>query len=349
MQVRLALLALSVVLTTLSSPALAETATTIMMGLNSPRGLAIGPDGSVYVAEAGNGGATEVTVGSEAFFLGNSGRISRYRKGVQEEVVTGLPSLIGPHGVMGPTNVEMTGNGVGYATIGLGGDPALNESFPAGLRSFATLVRFTAQGKWGLAAELGGYESTANPDGGAIDSNPYGITTHNGKLFVTDAGGNSLLKVGSNGGISTVAVFPKREIELFGGPFFMDAVPTAVAGGPDGALYVSQLTGFPFPAGGANVYRVAPGSAPTVYADGFTTLIDLEFDAAGNLYVLQYPVPGFSLATGDLIKVGTNGDRTTVLSGLVDTTGFALGRSGEIYLSSGAFSDGTGVVTKVVL
>jgi hypothetical protein len=32
--------------------------------------------------------------------------------------------------------------------------------------------------------------------------------------------------------------------------------------GPDGAYYVSQLTGFPFPVGAANVYRVVPGSAP---------------------------------------------------------------------------------------
>jgi hypothetical protein len=36
----------------------------------------------------------------------------------------------------------------------------------------------------------------------------------------------------------------------------MQAVPTSVAVAPDGAYYVGQLTGFPFPVGGARVFRV---------------------------------------------------------------------------------------------
>ena len=40
----------------------------------------------------------------------------------------------------------------------------------------------------------------------------------------------------------------------------MQAVPTGVVKGPDGALYMSQLTGFPFPVGGANVFRIDPWS-----------------------------------------------------------------------------------------
>jgi hypothetical protein len=68
-----------------------------------------------------------------------------------------------------------------------------------------------------------------------------------------------------------------------------------VVRGPDGALYVSELTGFPFPLGGARIYRVAPGSAPTVYATGFTNVIDLEFDSAGNLYVLEIDRNGLAM------------------------------------------------------
>ena len=39
-----------------------------------------------------------------------------------------------------------------------------------------------------------------------------------------------------------------------------DPVPTSVAAvkGYDGAYYISQLTGFPFPKGAANIYRVDP-------------------------------------------------------------------------------------------
>ena len=58
----------------------------------------------------------------------------------------------------------------------------------------------------------------------------------------------------------------------------MQAVPTSVVVGPDGAVYVSQLTGFPFPEGGSTIWRVRPGPAPTVYASGLTNVTDLAFN-----------------------------------------------------------------------
>ena len=69
----------------------------------------------------------------------------------------------------------------------------------------------------------------------------------------------------ANGHVSTIATFPRVTI-----PFPRDAVPTGVALGPDGAYYVPTLTGFPFTAGTAAVYRVVPGQAPTVYASNLT-------------------------------------------------------------------------------
>ena len=68
----------------------------------------------------------------------------------------------------------------------------------------------------------------------------------------------------------------------------MNAVPTGVVDGRDGALYVSQLTGFPFPIGGAKVFRVDPRSGEfTTYASGFTNAMDLDFGRDGTLYVLE--------------------------------------------------------------
>jgi sugar lactone lactonase YvrE len=80
----------------------------------------------------------------------------------------------------------------------------------------------------------------------------------------------------------------------------MQAVPTSVAIGPDGAYYVGQLTGFPFPVGGANVYRVVPGEEPTVYASGFTNIIDIAFGRDGSLWVLE-------IATNSLLADGPGG------------------------------------------
>jgi glucose/arabinose dehydrogenase len=127
------------------------------------------------------------------------------------------------------------------------------------------------------------------PDGDAavandhIDSNPVDVYADRGGVFVADAGGNSVLRVGPFGRVSTVAVFPNLpDLEGY------QAVPTGVVRGPDGALYVSQLTGFPFPVGGAKIFRVDPrGGPPTEYASGLTNGMDLAFGRDGTLYVLE--------------------------------------------------------------
>ncbi len=57
--------------------------------------------------------------------------------------------------------------------------------------------------------------------------------------------------------------------------------------GHDGAYYVSQLTGFPFPKGAANIYRIDPRNGrKTVYASGLTNVTDLAFRGR-TLYAVQ--------------------------------------------------------------
>ena len=88
-----------------------------------------------------------------------------------------------------------------------------------------------------------------------------------------------------------------------------------MATGHDGAYYVGELTGAPFFAGIARVYRVRPSHAPQIFLDGFTAIIDLAFGCDGRtLYVLQHATgPGLS-GSGALIRVARNGTRTTVAS-----------------------------------
>ena len=51
---------------------------------------------------------------------------------------------------------------------------------------------------------------------------------------------------------------------------------------------MSQLTGFPFPVGVANVYRVdRQTGAVEIFASGFTNIMDLAFDEDGTLWVLE--------------------------------------------------------------
>jgi hypothetical protein len=165
--------------------------------------------------------------------------------------------------------------------------------------------------------------------------------------------------VTANGTISVVAVFPDRLVPTppflpqppFPPELSMQAVPTNVVRGPDGALYVSQLTGFPFPAGGARIYRVVPGSAPTVYAEGFTNIIDLEFDAAGDLYVLEIDTNGLIAPepAGRLAKVlsGSHTVVTVASEGLVMPGGMTIGPDGDIYISNFSTAPAVGEVIRL--
>jgi hypothetical protein len=94
-----ALLAATLATLVVSSAAAAASVTTVMTGLDNPRGLAVGPEGALYVAEAGRGGPGPCVVlrGTPQCY-GPTGAASRLWHGVQERIATGLPSYprVGP-------------------------------------------------------------------------------------------------------------------------------------------------------------------------------------------------------------------------------------------------------------
>src|SRR5690606_21649998 len=104
------------------------------------------------------------------------------------------------------------------------------------------LLRFTPGGQVQAIADVAGFESAFNPAGGPVDANPYGLLAEPGQVLVSDAGGNAILRVAANGELSLVAAFDRIPVPAgpFNPPFAdSDPVPTEVARGPDGALYVS--------------------------------------------------------------------------------------------------------------
>jgi hypothetical protein len=341
----------------------------VASGLVNPRGLNFGPEGGLYVAEAGSGGASPCIVNSNSQLVcyGATGAVTRIDLGgtpSQTRIVTGLPSLAGGTGASatGAHDVDFQGRGNGFVTIGAALDPArrfvdgVHPEFAAVGAQFGRLVRFQPNGKWSFEEDLSAFELLANPDGNAFDSNPYGILAQPGRQVFTDAGGNSLNAVAANGSISNLAAFPNRLVPFAGGQVPMQAVPTTVTAGPDGALYVGQLTGFPFPGGAANIYRVpADGGTPEIFASGFTKIIDIAFAADGSLYVLQISAasgPPPAGGPGSLIRVATDGTRTTIVAagaGLVAPGGIAIDGSGSIYVTNHSVEPGgIGTVVHVI-
>jgi hypothetical protein len=347
--------------------------TVVADGLDNPRGIGFGPDGALYVAESGSGGSGPCVSGGpeggETCF-GRTGAVTRITRHSQHRVLTGLPSLAEPGGVAatGPVDLGFSGR-AGYLLIGNFGGPAERAQFGPGARRLGKLLKVDLRGIRAVA-DFPRFEAANDPDESAgavpggepgINSNPNGLLVRKHAQLVADAGGNDLLKVDRKGRISVVAVFPPRLVPAPPGipdlppEIPMQAVPTTVVKGPDGAYYVGQLTGFPFPPGGANVFRVVPGKAPEVFADGFTNIIDIAFDRRGRLYVLEIATNGLlsagenELPVGRLVRVNRNGSRTTLASeGLNAPGGFVLGR-GAAYITNNSILSDAGQVVKVKL
>jgi hypothetical protein len=346
--------------------AAAATWEVVITGLDNPRGLAFGPGGALYIAQAGSGGDGPCGEGPEGpRCYGETGAITRYdpRHGSVTDVVTGLPSLATEDGQMfaiGANDLSLHGRGNLFFTIGFGGDPAARSDFgPNGAR-LAHFARATPNGSWRLLTDLGQFEGENNPTGDEEDSNPYGTLALAGKQIVADAGANALLEIRVDGTVTPLATFPNRLADAPGQPpggaqIPMDAVPTSVALGPDGNYYVGQLTGFPFPVGGANIYRVpAGGGMPEIFATGFTHIVDLTFGPDGSLYVVEIAKGGLLAAftanewTGALIRIAPDGTRTELIPGeLTAPGGVAVDRDGTIYVTNNSIYSDTGELIRI--
>jgi hypothetical protein len=330
---------------------------TVMTGLDNPRGIVFGPGGGdddddddgggsvLYVAEAGEGGSGPCVTPPpppprppECY--GPTGAISQLRRGVQRRIVTGLPSHApaGGNEATGPHDLTVRG-GI-HVTLGLAMDPALRPLFGPGGSDFGKLVRIRGNG-WRAVADLAAYEAARNPDNGPPDSNPYGLLRRDGGHYVAEAGGNTLLRVRSNGRISTVAVLPSRPQGRD-----TDSVPTVVVRGPDGKLYVGELTGFPFPPGAARIYRIVDGTAE-IWRMGFTMIVDMVFAPDGSLYVLQYSTGGPpQTPPGSVVRVEATAPHTTVITGLEQPTSLAFGPDCKLYVTNHGASANIGEVLR---
>jgi hypothetical protein len=355
----------------------------IASGLDNPRHVAVSHDGDVYVAESGRGGDHDTSRSCfdspEGFSCtGATGavtRISRHRwRYSQERVVTGLASFapadgsnaIGPHGILVKRGRLLVTNG-GPTAPTRGNPPVvvLRETLAAEepvSALYGRLLEVRRQGRLRSIADLWDFERDFNPDAmlgnPLIDSNPVDVLADRGRYIVADAGGNTVLRVSRRGRIQVLSLFPNVPTPGPGGQTIpMNAVPTGVVEGPDGAYYVSQLTGFPFPVAGARVFRVNPRTGEyTTYASGFfTNAIDLDFGRDGTLYVLE-------IDSNSLLQPGTDGGIWAVPPGggtperielpagtLTAPGGIDVTRHGKAFVSNHGTEAGAGEVLEIDL
>jgi hypothetical protein len=359
----------SVAALALAAPAAAHDAgvEVVASGLDNPRGLDLA-DGTLWVTEAGRGGAGPCVPGPEMtpVCFGLSGALTAVDlpSHTQSRVLKDLPSLANPDGssATGPSDISF-GQKAPYMTIGLGGPSTTRDLLPPEGQGMGRLYRLGPEGP-DAVADFHAYEVANNPDaaspGSDVESNPNSVDATGKPLVVADAGGNDILSV-RYGAISLVALLPFGTAPapaMPGAPppppgttIPVDPVPTSVVVAPDGSLYVGQLTGFPFVPGAASVWRIAPGGSPEVVASGFTLITDIALGEDGSIYVVEFSTKSLldGPAPGALIRVRPDGTRTELAAGrLVTPTGITLGHDAA-YVSNYGAAPGAGEVLRIPL
>jgi hypothetical protein len=340
-----------------ASSASGPSVTVVASHLNNPRGLSATDDGKLYLAEAGRGSTSHCLTDptGATTCVGQTGSIDLVGSHGVTRLVTGLISVAGQGGVGAEGMVAVSASdGAVYGQFGANtfGIP------PSGLPTYLLQAAHKDLGQFGKArngsfidrAGVGDYDyiwanahTNLNPQ--FPDSNPNGVLVTGGERFVADAGANTLDEVTSDGKVHVLTYFGVPSASP------TDAVPTCVAKGPDGALYVGELLGGNFAPGNARIWRVEINNGTvtkSVWARGLTTVQGCGFDHSGNFYATEFQVNGLDESPtgnplGAVVKIAPNGTRTTLgMGSLFYPSGFAAGSGGSLFVSNCSIAPASG-------
>ena len=336
-------------------PDLAQQSTTFTVyaaGLQGPRGLRFGPDGFLYVAEAGTGGKNstgktceQVPVPVGPYTGGKTARISKISKsGTRTTVAAGFPSTQDAFGdVIGVADVAFL-DGTLYALVAGGGCSHGNPDISNGI---AQVDRKT--GQWQLITDLGAFLK-AHPaqfesaDDFEPDGTFYSLIVADGTFYAVEPNHGQVFSVrGKHGAIREVIDISASEGHI---------VPTSIAARDD-QFYIGNLGLFPIDPEWARILTIsrerldvdlAPGFGTDRHRyhivdskAGFTTVVAVDFGRDGLLYALELsvapgnPTPG----TGKVVRVKRSGEIEEIITGLIVPTGMTFGPDGRLYISNG--------------
>jgi hypothetical protein len=340
-----------------ASTAFSPNVTVVAAGLNNPRGLTFGPDGKLYVAEGGTGGATKTTPQQCAQVVAPVGPYSGGMtadilrvdpgNGTKTVVAGGLPSsqtspALGSL-MSGVADVAFLGNQLYALTAGAGCSHGL-----AGTSN--GVLRVNANGTTTLVANLSAFQAAhpvahPEPDDFEPDGTWYSMIAQGDSLYAVEPNHGEIDRISpTSGAVSRVVDVSASQGHI---------VPTALA--YHGNFFVGNLGTFPVAPGTERILKVTPSGNVKTWATGLSTVLGLDVDATGRLYVLEsMTAPGnpgpAELGTGKIVRIEHSGAVTTIATGLSFPTGMTVGPDGSLYVSNLGFAGpGAGQILKVAV
>ena len=231
-------------------------------GLYYPAGMALLPDGSVLIAEAGGHGERSAGIS----LLRPDGRLGR--------LISGIPSAFSKNNLLNAPVVAFSPD-ENALVLALAG---------------AQLYEFPGEKAQELPESPFGPRDLALRQadrGNVFLLHPFELVfDDSGAPLVTDAAGDGLVAEGEDGALRYRHRFaalenPARE----GGR--LDALPTGIARAGD-SLYVTLFSGCPHVSNSGRLVEVDSAGMQRTVVDGLNMPIDVAVDAAGDVWILEF-------------------------------------------------------------